>query len=208
MTLQEKRRIVSRINSRMRKTVDKIGIENREYSKFANRISGGGANPTIKSTTAYGYDNDGTEFAYSLISSAQEDVEGYSDEELSRLDRLTKTWSQVRSDYIQSEENMGYDVDSEDKMREKMTMRHRNTQAMEANADLWYKLLEEEGWTGDEAREKSTEEIYNALVKQREINLDGNRFVFSLMGAGQSDEQYNKYLQFSNARKIRQEMGM
>lgn len=34
----EKKKLVSRINSRMRKTVDKLGTEQREYSKFLGRI--------------------------------------------------------------------------------------------------------------------------------------------------------------------------
>ena len=221
MTLQEKQRIVSRINSRMRKTVDKLGINTREYSKFAGRLQ---ASSTLKQSTAYnneyvldskgGYmlddygDRATEEVEYHLLSSAKGDVEGYSEEELARLERQTKTWSQVRSNYIQSEENVGGGVDTVDEMRRKMNMRHFVTQAMEANSDLWYDLLEEEGWTQGEAQNKTGEEIYNALVKQRTLETpNGMPFSFTLAGNA-NEEAHDKYVQFRNARKIRQEMGM
>lgn len=221
MTYEEKKRIVSRINSRMRKTVDKLGTNTREYSKFAGRLQ---ASSTLKQSTAYNeeyildnngnyqLDNEGDratqEVEYHLLSSAKEDIESYSEEDLARLEKNTKTWSEVRSNYIQSEVNTTGGIDTVDEMRRKMNMRHFVTQAMEANSDLWYDLLEEESWTQGEAQNKSGEEIYNAIVKQRTIEKpDGSPFNFTL--AGNSDEDtHTKYLQFRNAQKIRKEMGM
>lgn len=219
MTYDEKKRIVSRINSRMRKTVNKLGTSNREYSKFAGRIS---ASNTLKTSTAYGYDyvldkagdfqvdESGDkiteEVQYELLSSAKGDIEGYSEAELERLDRQTKTWSQVRSGYIMSDQNTQGSIDSEEEMRRKMSMRHFITKAMEANSDLWYDLLEEEGWSQNEAQTKTTEELYNALVRQRSIQTpSGSAFNFTL-GSVTEEDAHNKYLAFRNARKIREEM--
>lgn len=218
MTYEEKKRVVSRINSRMRKTVNKLGTANREYSKFAGRLS---ASNTLKTSTAYAYDymldNQGNfvvddegdileqETQYNLLSTAKSDIESYSDEELQRLERQTKTWSDVRSGYINSEQNSGYSIDTEDEMRRKMNMRHYITQAMEANSDLWYDLLEEEGWSQDQAQNKTTEELYNALVKQRTMETpSGSAFNFTL--GGLQEETHDKYLSYRNAQKIRREM--
>lgn len=215
-----KKKVASRINSRMRKTVDKLGINQREYSKFLGRVQ---ASSTLKTSTRYTQDyvfnvKSGDykkefllfgkevthEVEYQLLSTGKEDIENYSMEELERLDKLTKSWSKVRADYIQSEEaSTDY---SEMEMRRTMTIRHLVTQAMEANSDLWYELLDETGWSGDEARQKSTEEIYKQLVKQRAITLaSGNRLNFSLLGNGDEDA-HQKYLQFRNARQIQSEM--
>lgn len=219
MTYDEKKKLVSRINSRMRKTVNKLGTANREYSKYAGRIS---ASNTLKTSTAYTYDyaldNQGNfqlddegdileqEVQYQLLSSAKSDIESYSEEELQRLDRQTKTWSQVRSNYINSDQNTAGGVDTEDEMRRKMNMRHFITQAMEANSDLWYDLLEEEGWTQNEAQNKTTEELYNALVKQRTVQTpSGSAFNFTL-GAMADEDAHNKYLAFRNAKKIKEQM--
>lgn len=216
----EKKKLVSRINSRMRKTVDKLGTEQREYSKFLGRIQ---ASSTLETSTRYTYEYvldkqgdykgsfamgkyDGTdkeEVEYALLSSSAEDIEKYSLEELQRLESTTKTWSQVRSSFIQSAD-AGTDI-SDKEIRRVMNIRHLVTQAMEANSDLWYELLDETGWTGDEARQKSTEEIYQQLVKQRAINLPHGRMEFTLLGNGDEDA-HQKYLQFKNARKIQQEM--
>lgn len=216
----EKKRIVSKINSRMRKTVDKFGTEQREYSKFLGRIQ---ASSTLETSTSYTYEMildrqgnykgsfamgnyDGTdkeEVEYALLSSSAEDIEKYSLEELQRLERNTKTLSQVRSSFVQSVD-AGSDL-SDKEIRRVMNIRHLVTQAMEANSDLWYELLDETGWSGDEARQKSTEEIYQQLVKQRAINLPHGRMEFSLLG-NSDEEAHQKYLQFKNARKIQEEM--
>ena len=220
----EKKKLVSRINSRMRKTVKKLGTENREYSKFAGRLS---ASKTLKTSTSFtneyvmnkkgdyrnylfSKDMQEREVEYNLISTSKEDIASYSMEELLRLESQTKTWSKVRASFMQSVDNTGdYDLKSEEgikEMRRKMNMRHYITQAMEANADLWYDLLDETGWTQDEAQHKSTEEIFNALVKQRAIQTpSGHLFNFKLGDLSDLDV-HDKYVSFKNARKIQEEM--
>lgn len=220
LSFEEKKRIVGRINSRIRTVVKKLGTDNRAYNKFALRVN---ATPSLSKRTSTAYadnyvldqqgnyllDEEGErvtrEVGYKTLSSAKADIEAMSDVDLQRLEKTTKTWSEVRQDYIMADESG--EVKSVDEMRREMQMKHYTSQVLEAHSDMWYILLEETGWSQTEAQEKSPEEIYRALTTQRAIETpEGQFFDFTIADLADNDKDF-QYRVYKGSQQVRQEMG-
>ena len=220
LSFEEKKRIVGRINSRIRTVVKKLGTDNRAYNKFALRVN---ATPSLSKRTSTSYadnyvlaqqgnyllDEEGervtSEVGYKTLSSAKADIEAMSEEDLLRLEKTTKTWSEVRQDYIMADESG--EVKSVDEMRREMQMKHYTSQVLEAHSDMWYILLEETGWSQTEAQEKSPEEIYRALTTQRAIETpEGQFFDFTIADLADNDKDF-QYRVYKGSQQVRQEMG-
>ena len=217
MTYEEKRKIVERVNARIRKIANTVGTQNREVNKFMNRLN---ANKTMRGhqsvayTTNYALDENGdyiedsngdrlaSEVEYRLLSRKKADIAQYDEAELERLDKNTKSWTKIRTDFAK---DTGV-LPTADEIRRRMTIQDVNRQIMEGHSELWYLLLDEEGWTQDEAQDKTAEEIYQALMKTRSKEVANGQFYDFTIASLQDPNEYSRYEMAEGTAQIRREM--
>ncbi len=181
MTYKQKANLVMKLNKRMRDIINKTGFNTAEFSYWENRID------TMTTTTAYTSDDQ----EYHLLSRSRKDIESYSDEDLQRLEKSTRTWSEIKRNVVQSMkeqqkkeiENVS-DLDEGDylyrgmqptmkEINQFLEMRKTINEWFEENSDLVYALLESTGWA--DIQQHTTKEIMEKVKELRASSDYGNK---------------------------------
>lgn len=181
MTYKQKANLVMKLNKRMRDIINKTGFNTAEFSYWENRID------TMTTTTAYTSDDQ----EYHLLSRSRKDIESYSDEDLQRLEKSTRTWSEIKRNVVQSMkeqqkkeiENVP-DLDEGDylyrgmqptmkEINQFLEMRKTINEWFEENSDLVYALLESTGWA--DIQQHTTKEIMEKVKELRASSDYGNK---------------------------------
>ena len=181
MTYKQKANLVMKLNKRMRDIINKTGFNTAEFSYWENRID------TMTTTTAYTADDQ----EYHLLSRSRKDIESYSDEDLQRLEKSTRTWSEIKRNVVQSMkeqqkkeiENVP-DLDEGDylyrgmqptmkEINQFLEMRKTINEWFEENSDLVYALLESTGWA--DIQQHTTKEIMEKVKELRASSEYGNK---------------------------------
>ena len=181
MTYKQKANLVMKLNKRMRDIINKTGFNTAEFSYWENRID------TMTTTTAYTSDDQ----EYHLLSRSRKDIESYSDEDLQRLEKSTRTWSEIKRNVVQSmKEQQKREIDNVPDMDEGdylyrgmqptmkeinqfLEMRKTINEWFEENSDLVYALLESTGWA--DIQQHTTKEIMEKVKELRASSEYGNK---------------------------------
>ena len=181
MTYKQKANLVMKLNKRMRDIINKTGFNTAEFSYWENRID------TMTTTTAYTSDDQ----EYHLLSRSRKDIESYSDEDLQRLEKSTRTWSEIKRNVVQSmKEQQKREIDNVPDLDEGdylyrgmqptikeinqfLEMRKTINEWFEENSDLVYALLESTGWA--DIQQHTTKEIMEKVKELRASSEYGNK---------------------------------
>ena len=181
MTYKQKANLVMKLNKRMRDIINKTGFNTAEFSYWENRID------TMTTTTAYTADDQ----EYHLLSRSRKDIESYSDEDLQRLEKSTRTWSEIKRNVVQSmKEQQKREIDNVPDLDEGdylyrgmqptmkeinqfLEMRKTINEWFEENSDLVYALLESTGWA--DIQQHTTKEIMEKVKELRASSEYGNK---------------------------------